>query len=308
MKSKLRLVSLFAALFLGGATLYSQIAVPAYSTRGFVGTGNQQELITSFVIDAEDDLLLLVTGKGLTLGEGESAAAGAEGLTLTLSDLVANADVATVSAANSWQVAAFGGGQSLATGDVALIGTVSGGAYSAILGAETAGIGLNEVYVLDGLGVAEALTNMGQFSILLDLIEAAGLTATVVDLEDFTLFAPTNAAFAGLLEVLELDTVAELAAALADGALARILTYHLITTAPTGFDDATMALADFALGGSRSYQTAEDGSVFVAAAAGTVNQANIIGTDVFVSGGVIHVIDSVLLPPQPPSLFGGSPE
>ncbi len=124
------------------------------------------------------------------------------------------------------------------------------------------------------------------FNTLLTALEAAGLTETVVTGGPFTIFAPTDEAFAAL------DT-ATLEAALADpqGLLTSVLTYHVVAGAApasvvVGLDSVTT------LQGGAITVTVTDEGVFLN------DTVQVIMTDVLVRNGVIHVIDAVLLPPS----------
>ena len=125
------------------------------------------------------------------------------------------------------------------------------------------------------------------FSILVEAVVAAGLVPTLQGTGPFTVFAPTNAAFAALLT--ELGVTKE--ALLANTALlTSVLTYHVLpgrilkadvplNTAITTVQGQTFTInASLAITDSRS------------------RQSSIVATDVFTSNGVIHVVDKVLLP------------
>jgi uncharacterized surface protein with fasciclin (FAS1) repeats len=129
------------------------------------------------------------------------------------------------------------------------------------------------------------------FSTLVEAVTAAGLVDVLADPEaEWTVFAPTNAAFAALPEgVLEM--------VLADQELlTRILTYHVVEGTVTSDQVSTMmaptmemgSVGGDLLGGQLDVQLT-DGKV-------TVNGANVVMADILASNGVIHVIDAVLLP------------
>jgi basic membrane lipoprotein Med (substrate-binding protein (PBP1-ABC) superfamily) len=136
--------------------------------------------------------------------------------------------------------------------------------------------------------VATTEADSPEFTVLL----AAVLAADPAVLENlstggpFTVFAPTDAAFAAALEALGL-TADEL---LADQELlTTVLMYHVVDGAITSDMLSTM-MADTMQGGQLDIQVA-DGAV-------TVNGANVVVADIVVKNGVIHIIDGVLLPPQ----------
>ena len=128
----------------------------------------------------------------------------------------------------------------------------------------------------------------GSFTILVAAVQAAGLVETLSGDGPFTVFAPTDDAFADLLEVLGV-TAEEL---LADTELlTAVLTYHVIagevpSTTVVTLDGQTAATVNGA-----------DVTISVEGEAVQVNEANVVAVDVAASNGIIHVIDSVLLPP-----------
>jgi uncharacterized surface protein with fasciclin (FAS1) repeats len=119
-------------------------------------------------------------------------------------------------------------------------------------------------------------------STLVAAVKAAGLQGTLASPGPYTVFAPTNEAFAALGE----ET---LAAVLADRALLTdILLYHVAA--------GELVAADVL---SRSSITMANGeTVTVNAGAVEVNGAGIVATDIMAGNGVVHVIDAVLLPPS----------
>ena len=130
--------------------------------------------------------------------------------------------------------------------------------------------------------VAVAAATEG-FSTLVAAIEAAGLVETLQGDGPFTVFAPTDEAFAalpaGLLEKLLLPENVEV--------LKAILTYHVVS--------GQVLAADVTAG---DVATVEGSNITLATEGGvTVNGANVVSVDVAASNGVIHVIDQVLVPP-----------
>ena len=129
--------------------------------------------------------------------------------------------------------------------------------------------------------IVETAREAGTFQTLLSAVDAAGLGETLADGGPFTLFAPTDAAFAALPQ----GTVQGL---LADPpALTRVLTYHVVPGRITSAQITT-----------DSEQKTVEGSVLTIARNGgvTVNDATVIQSDVEAENGVIHVIDRVLIP------------
>ncbi len=122
------------------------------------------------------------------------------------------------------------------------------------------------------------------FSTLVAAVQAAGLVETLQGEGPFTVFAPTNDAFAalpaGLVDALLLPENID--------ALTAVLTYHVVS--------GKVMAADVTAGDVPSVQgenitVTTDGGV-------KVNGANVIATDVEASNGVIHVIDAVIVPPS----------
>ena len=144
--------------------------------------------------------------------------------------------------------------------------------------------------------IVAAAAEEGEFTILLAALEAAGLTEALNNPDDeLTVFAPTDEAFAAALEALGLEAE-EL---LASDDLAGILLYHVapgifaaadvveaapIEALPTLNESATLAIDVI------------DDSVVVNDGAEPLGGATVVQPDVFASNGVIHVIDTVLLP------------
>ncbi|MDX1606112.1 MAG: fasciclin domain-containing protein [Candidatus Competibacterales bacterium] len=123
----------------------------------------------------------------------------------------------------------------------------------------------------------------GSFETLVQAVQAAGLVETLKGEGPFTVFAPTDAAFAAIPE----DTLKGL---LADkAALTAVLTYHVVPGKVTAAEVIGLDTAQTVQGQSIDINTT-DGKVMV-------DGANVIQTDIMTSNGVIHVIDSVILPP-----------
>ncbi|GAA6142471.1 fasciclin domain-containing protein [Hydrogenophaga sp. 5NK40-0174] len=130
-----------------------------------------------------------------------------------------------------------------------------------------------------------------QFSILVEAVQAAGLVETLSGPGPFTVFAPTNDAFAALLG--ELGTTKE--ALLADtDLLTAVLTYHVLSAKVVAADVQALpkpATVDTVQGSS--FTVNADLSI----TDGRGRTAMLVATDVMASNGVIHVIDKVILPP-----------
>jgi transforming growth factor-beta-induced protein len=124
----------------------------------------------------------------------------------------------------------------------------------------------------------------GQFKTLASLLTKAGLVDTLSTDGPFTVFAPTDAAFAKVPKA----TLAALAKHPAQ--LKAVLLYHVVPGSVTASDVVKLSSAK-TLAGSRVLIKANKGGVFV-------NQAKVTTPDVMASNGVIHVIDKVLIPPK----------
>jgi uncharacterized surface protein with fasciclin (FAS1) repeats len=122
----------------------------------------------------------------------------------------------------------------------------------------------------------------GQFNTLLTAVEAAGLTSTLRSGGPFTVFAPTDAAFAEIPS-------ATLQALLADTeALTAVLTYHVVPGDVLASQVVGLSSAPTVNGKSLPITVAH-GEVFV-------DGVRVVMTDVRASNGIIHVIEGVLLP------------
>jgi uncharacterized surface protein with fasciclin (FAS1) repeats len=128
--------------------------------------------------------------------------------------------------------------------------------------------------------IVDTAVAAGNFKTLATALQAAGLVDTLKGKGPFTVFAPTDEAFAKVPK-------AQLDALLKDkAALTKVLTYHVVP-------GAVMA-KDVKAG---KVKTVQGGELTVATAGGvTVDSAKVTKTDISASNGVIHVIDTVLLP------------
>jgi uncharacterized surface protein with fasciclin (FAS1) repeats len=129
--------------------------------------------------------------------------------------------------------------------------------------------------------IVDTAIEAGSFETLVRAIEAAGLVETLKGKGPFTVFAPTDEAFAklpaGMLEGLLKDKQK----------LASILTYHVVPGKVMSSDVLKLSSAKTVQGGEIRIRT--EGGV-------RVNDAKVVKTDIPASNGVIHVIDSVILP------------
>ena len=133
----------------------------------------------------------------------------------------------------------------------------------------------------DIVGVA---VSAGQFNTLVAALKAADLVATLQSPGPFTVFAPTDEAFAKL----PAGTVDDLLLPENKEKLTAILTYHVVAGKVLAADVVTLDSAETVQGQAVAISASDAGV--------RVNDANVIKTDVMASNGVIHVIDTVLLP------------
>ena len=123
----------------------------------------------------------------------------------------------------------------------------------------------------------------GQFNTLVAAVKAAGLVETLQGPGPFTVFAPTDAAFAAL----PAGTVETLLKPENQAKLAGVLTYHVVAGKVLAADVVGLTEAP----------TVQGQSIKINAANGVkVNDANVVQTDILCDNGVIHVIDAVILP------------
>jgi transforming growth factor-beta-induced protein len=132
--------------------------------------------------------------------------------------------------------------------------------------------------------IVQTAVGAGQFTTLASLLQKAGLVDTLTSGGPYTVFAPTDAAFAKVPK-------ATLDALVADPAkLKSVLLYHVVPGRATAADVVKLTSAKTAEGRSVAIKVV-DGSVFV-------DGAKVTTPDVMASNGVIHVIDSVLIPQE----------
>ena len=133
--------------------------------------------------------------------------------------------------------------------------------------------------------IVETATEAGSFKTLLTAVKAAGLVETLQGKGPFTVFAPTDAAFAalpaGTLEGLLKDPAA----------LKKVLLYHVVSGAVTA-DKVVGLTSATSVEGSPIAISVKDGTVYLN------DSAKVVTPDVMASNGVIHVIDKVILPPS----------
>lgn len=129
--------------------------------------------------------------------------------------------------------------------------------------------------------IVDTAINAGSFDTLVAAVKAAGLVDNLKGPGPFTVFAPTDDAFAKLPE----GTVDSLLNDIPQ--LTKILTYHVVSSKLMSSD----------MVGLDSVATVEGSSLSIDASSGVkVNDATVVTPDVEADNGVIHVIDSVLIP------------
>jgi uncharacterized surface protein with fasciclin (FAS1) repeats len=132
--------------------------------------------------------------------------------------------------------------------------------------------------------IVQTATEAGSFKTLLAAVKAAGLVETLQGKGPFTVFAPTDAAFAalpaGTLDGLLKDPAA----------LKKILLYHVVSGSVTA-DNVVGLTSATSVEGSPIAISVKDGTVYLN------DSAKVVTPDVMASNGVIHVIDKVILPP-----------
>ena len=141
--------------------------------------------------------------------------------------------------------------------------------------------------------VVDIATSNDDFSILVAAVLEADLAGVLSGDGPFTVFAPTNDAFAAALEALEISAE-EL---LASPDLGAILTYHVVAGNLLAAD---VIAAVEAGGGTAMVETVNGASITVEIVDGNVvidGTATVIMTDLVAGNGVVHVIDAVILPP-----------
>ena len=144
--------------------------------------------------------------------------------------------------------------------------------------------------------IIDNAVNSKDHTTLVAAVKAAGLVDTLKSAGPFTVFAPTNAAFAALPE----GTVDTLLKPENKGMLTGILTYHVV---PGRVDAAALTKMIMDGNGSTTFKTVAGGLLTARSAGGKVmitdekgGSSTVTIADVYQSNGVIHVVDKVLLP------------
>ena len=132
--------------------------------------------------------------------------------------------------------------------------------------------------------IVDTAISAGSFKTLAAALQAAGLVDTLKGAGPFTVFAPTDEAFAKL----PAGTLEELLKPEGKAKLTAILTYHVVSGKVLAKDVVKLSEAKTVQGSSVKI-TVTDGKV-------KVDDANVVKTDIACANGVIHVIDTVILP------------
>jgi uncharacterized surface protein with fasciclin (FAS1) repeats len=136
----------------------------------------------------------------------------------------------------------------------------------------------------DSKDIVETAVAAGSFKTLAKALEAAGLVDTLKGSGPFTVFAPTDEAFAKL----PAGTLASLLKPENKAQLQRVLTYHVVSGKVMAADVVALHSAK-AVSGDTIAITTQGGGVMV-------DNAHVVKADIVARNGVIHVIDSVILP------------
>lgn len=134
------------------------------------------------------------------------------------------------------------------------------------------------------MDIVETAASNSSFTTLVAAVKAAGLVDTLQGAGPFTVFAPTNEAFAKL----PAGTVEELLKPENKDKLVAVLTYHVVAGEVYAKDVVKLTQAKTVQGGNVMIKASDAGVM--------LNNANVVQTDLKTKNGVIHVIDTVLLP------------
>jgi uncharacterized surface protein with fasciclin (FAS1) repeats len=163
---------------------------------------------------------------------------------------------------------------------------VAGIASAAVVAAAIIGVAFGATLARAGKqDIVDTAVANGQFKTLAAALNAAGLVNTLKGPGPFTVFAPTDDAFAKLPP----GTLDDLLKPENKGKLTAILTYHVVPGAVTSRQGTNLKEAK-TVNGSMLQVSTRDGKVMI-------NNADVVKPDIETSNGVIHVIDAVLLPP-----------
>jgi uncharacterized surface protein with fasciclin (FAS1) repeats len=156
---------------------------------------------------------------------------------------------------------------------------------AAVLGMVTTVTAANQTTASGAKDIVETAVAAGSFKTLAAALQAADLVDTLKGKGPFTVFAPTDEAFARL----PAGTVENLLKPENRGQLKRVLTYHVVSGKVMSSDVVKLHSATAVSGDTIRIRVA-NGTVMV-------DDARVVTPDIAASNGVIHVIDSVILPP-----------
>ncbi len=257
-----------------------------YSGRGLINPGNGQvgTLFGGWVLGTETKVLIRAAGESLSnFGVDNALPDAAIELFNGASEMIASNDDWKTT---QWMNIQSTGFAPLVDSDAAIVATLPAGAYSAqVDSTKGAGVAVLEVYVLGMDDLVATLSATGMHDTLVTALEAADLDGVLMGPGPFTVFAPTDDAFAAL-PAGALDNLL-LPANKAD--LQATLLYHVITGAVLSTDLSDGMTASTLQGSDVTITLPEAGGVMV-------NSATVLEADIQTANGVIHPIDTVLMP------------
>jgi uncharacterized surface protein with fasciclin (FAS1) repeats len=164
---------------------------------------------------------------------------------------------------------------------------VTGIAFTAAVVLAVVGLAIGSTFArATNQDIVDTAVGAGQFKTLAAALQAAGLVDTLKGAGPFTVFAPTDAAFAKL----PAGTVESLLKPENKAKLTAILTYHVVPGAVKA-EQVTKLDEAKTVNGAMVKVSNDHGKVMI-------NDATVVTPDITASNGVIHVIDRVILPPQ----------
>ena len=147
-------------------------------------------------------------------------------------------------------------------------------------------LSLGVAFSVHAKDIVDTAVAAGDFKTLVAAVQAAGLVETLKGPGPFTVFAPTDAAFAKL----PAGTVQSLLKPENKAKLVAVLTYHVVPGKVMASDVVKLTEAP-TVQGAKATVKVENGVVMI-------DNAKVVKTDIVTSNGVIHVIDAVILPPE----------
>ena len=135
--------------------------------------------------------------------------------------------------------------------------------------------------------IVDTAVEAGSFTTLVSAVQAAGLEETLRGEGPYTVFAPTDDAFAAVPQ----ETLDALLADPQETALTDVLTYHVVPGKVMSTDLSDGMMVETVNGASLEITVNDDGTVMV-------GDATVVTADIETANGVIHVIDTVLVPPS----------